>query len=116
MTGMAVLTGVCRGCGMTKTLRADGRIRAHLAPLGQRRAGVAEPCPGGGYPPEGGQVIVPPPPPVVKVPIEKPQTRGNCRICGRNTQLRSDGRLTRHLDSARVECDGAGRLPARGAA
>lgn len=106
-------TGLCKGCSTTRGLTANGTVRDHMLPLELRVAGVAEPCPGGGILPEDGQLRTPEPPPVVKVAIEKPQRRGDCRICGRNTQLKADGRLSRHLDSARVECDGAGRLPAR---
>lgn len=106
-------TGVCKGCSIERGLVADGTVRDHLLPLDMRVPGIAELCPGGGVLPEFGQLRTPEPKPVVKVAVEKPQKRGDCRICGRNTQLKADGRLSRHLDSSRVECDGAGRLPAR---
>lgn len=112
-TPTSIALGVCKGCSTTRTLRGDGMVRDHILPLELRLAGQAEPCPGGGLLPEGGQAVPPAPPVVVKVTVEKPSNRGDCRICGRSTALRGDGRLMRHLDSGRTECDGAGRLPAR---
>lgn len=116
MTAPEVLeTGVCRGCGATKRLRSDGKVRDHLPPLEQRRAGDSTPCAGGGMPAEGETARTPTPPEIVKVPLQKLTSRGQCRICGHLKPVAADGRLKGHLDSNRFPCDGAGKLPQRAA-
>lgn len=113
------VTGPCSGCGRHKRLHPDGTIWEHLPPVVERNLPEGEyplPCVGSGLPPAGQQATPPEPPQIVKVPAERITNRGACRICGRSTQLRADGRLAKHLDGYRLLCDGAGRLPARGAA
>lgn len=114
MTAPEVLeTGVCRGCGAEKRLRSDGKVRDHLPPLDQRRAGDSTPCAGGGLAAEGETARPPAPPVIVKVPVERATARGQCRICGRLKPVAADGRLRSHLDADRLACDGAGKLPQR---